>query len=394
MSLKICIVTGSRADYGYLRGLAREIADDPDLTLHWLATGTHFSEKFGSTFRGIEADGFTIDEKLPIDLPDDAAIAVARATGAAMSGIADGLDRLAPDIVVVLGDRYEILAAASAALLLQIPIAHIHGGEVTEGAFDDSIRHAVTKMSHLHFVAAEPYRKRIIQMGENPANVFTVGTPGLDNLTTLDRMNISELEARAEHELDTGFFLITYHPETIATGNPATPVAAMLAALESWPERRLLITGVNADPGHDAVAGTFADYAARRPERVAIHASLGERAYFSALRLCGVVVGNSSSGLIEAPAVGAVTVNIGDRQKGRLRAHSVIDCGNGVDEIRAAVGQALDPDFRARTKNQELPYGRGGASAQIKDQLKTFDGDMIRFKRFYDMPADEAHADG
>jgi UDP-hydrolysing UDP-N-acetyl-D-glucosamine 2-epimerase len=394
MSRKICIVTGSRADYGYLRSLARRIADDPDLILQWLATGSHYSEKFGSTYREIEADGFIIDEKFPVDLPDDTAIMIAHATGAAMGGVADALTRLAPDILVVLGDRYETLAAASAAMLLQIPIAHIHGGEVTEGAFDDAIRHAVTKMSHLHFVAAEPYRMRVIQMGENPATVFTVGTPGLDNLTTLEPMTISELETRVEHDLGEGFFLITYHPETLATGDPAAPVAEMFTALEAWPERCLLITGVNADPGHDAVAGAVADYAARRAKRVAMCASLGEKAYFSALGLCGAVVGNSSSGLIEAPAVGAVTVNIGDRQKGRLRARSVIDCRTGADSIRAAVSRALDPDFQAQIKDQDLPYGRGGASAQIKDRLKTFDGNIIRFKRFHDIPATEAHADG
>ena len=394
MPRRICIVSGSRADYGYLRRLAREIADDPDLTLQWLVTGAHFSEKFGSTYCEIEADGFTIDERVPVDLVDDSAVAAARATGKMMTGMAEALELLTPDILVLLGDRYETLAAAGAALLLEIPIAHIHGGEITEGAFDDAIRHAVTKMSHLHFVAAEPYRQRVIQMGENPACVFTVGAPSLDNLISLDRMTLSGLEARVRHDLGEGFFLITYHPATIVMGNPADTVRALLAALEAWPRRRLLVTGVNADPGHDAVAGAFANYAAARPERVAICASLGERAYFSALALCGAVVGNSSSGLIEAPAVGVATVNIGDRQKGRLRARSVIDCGESADEIRAAASRALEPGFLECVTGKNLPYGRGGASARIKGQLKLCDLDGLRIKRFHDLRADEARANG
>ena len=394
MARNICIVTGSRADYGYLRCLAREIANDPELTLQWLATGAHFSEKSGFTFREIEADGFDIDEKLPVNLVDDSAVTVAHETGSLLTGMARALQRLTPDVLVVLGDRYEILAAASAALLLQIPIAHIHGGEVTEGAFDDAIRHAVTKMSHLHFVAAEPYRKRIIQMGENPTHVFTVGTPGLDNLIALERLTLSKLETFVKHDLGEGFFLITYHPETIATGDTGKPVRSLLAALEAWPERRLLVTGVNADPGRDAVAKAFAEYAAARPERVATCASLGGRAYFSALGLCGAVVGNSSSGLIEAPAVGAATVNIGDRQKGRLRATSVIDCGDGADEIRTAVSRALDPKFRASLSDQDLPYGRGGASTRIKEKLKSSELNSLRIKSFHDLPMQEARADG
>ncbi len=394
MSRRICIVSGSRADYGYLRRLARAIADAPELTLQWLATGTHFTEEFGSTYREIEADGFTIDEKLPMDLADDTVGAVARATGEIMVRMADALERLKPDILVVLGDRYETLAAAGAALLLRIPIAHIHGGEITEGAFDDAIRHAITKMSHLHFVAAEPYRKRVIQMGEEPARVFTVGAPSLDNLTNLQRLTIAGLEARVEHDLGEGFFLITYHPKTLGTGDGAAPVRALLTALEAWPERRLLITGVNADPGRDAVADAFADYAAEHRERVAMCASLGGTAYFSALALCGAVVGNSSSGLIEAPAVGAATINIGDRQKGRLRAGSVIDCCDGIDDIRAAVSRALDPGFLGACADQEPPYGRGGASARIKQKLQSADLDGLRTKRFYDLPTDGAQSHG
>jgi len=390
----ICIVTGSRADYGYLRRLAREIDNDRDLTLQWLVTGTHFAEHYGATYREIEGNGFTIDESLPIELADDSAGAVARATGDIMTRIADALERLDPDIMVVLGDRYETLAAAAAALLLQIPIAHIHGGEVTEGAFDDAIRHAVTKMARLHFVAAEPYRRRVIQMGEEPARVFMVGTPGLDNFADLEYLTPAELEARVGHELGQGFFLITYHPETLADDDAARPALAMLSALETWPERRLLITGVNADPGRDAVAKTLADYAAAHPERVAMSASLGERAYFSALALCGAVVGNSSSGLIEAPAVGAATVNIGDRQKGRLKADSVIDCGAGVDDIRAAVARALEPKFVNRLAGQDPPYGKGGAAALIKDELKSADLEALRIKRFHDLCDETAPAHG
>ena len=392
MSRKICLITGSRAEYGHLRRLAREIVDDPELQLQWLITGTHLSERFGLTHQEIENDGFVIDETVEMSPSDDSTTSIAKSVGKGIAGMTNALERLDADILVILGDRYEMLAAASTALILGIPIAHVHGGEVTEGAFDDAIRHAITKMAHLHFVAAEPYRRRVIQMGEDPQRVFTVGAPGLDDLLSGTSLDGRALEHHLDFPIGEGFFLVTYHPATLESGDAARPAREMLAALDAFPDRKVLITGVNADPGHDAIAQAMTDYAAASPERVAARASLGETAYISAMRLSTVVIGNSSSGIIEAPALGKPTVNIGDRQKGRLRAPSVIDCAPDRQSIRDAVGRALEPDFRDALNEMTSHYGRGGASRKIKDRLKRTPLEGLTRKRFHDLPQIEKTA--
>lgn len=385
MARKICLITGSRAEYGHLCWLAREIADDPDLRLQWLVTGSHLVERFGLTCREIEDDGFVIDEKVEMPLADDSAGAIARSLGEGVIGMSDALGRLSPDIVVILGDRYEMLAAASAALLLGLPIAHLHGGEVTEGAFDDAIRHAITKMAHLHFVAAETYRQRVIQLGEQPDRVHHVGAPGLDNIDNLDLLDLGSLEGLLGFRLGAGYFLVTYHPVTLQSGDPAAPAREMLTALDAFPERNILFTGVNADPGHDAIARAITDYARANPERVLLRASLGAAIYLSAMKHAAAVIGTSSSGLIEAPALRVPAVNIGDRQKGRLRAPSVIDCKETAVSIRQAIERALEPSFPGVLEDTACPYGSGGASPKIKKLLKNALLENFTWKRFHDV---------
>ena len=385
MARKICLVTGSRAEYGHLRWLAQEIADDPDLRLQWLVTGSHLMERFGLTHQEIEDDGFVIDVKVEMPLDDDSAGAIVRSLGEGVIGMSDALERLTPDIVVILGDRYEMLGAASAALLLGLPIAHVHGGEVTEGAFDDAIRHAITKMAHLHFVATETYRRRVIQLGEQPDRVHHVGAPGLDNIDNLDLLDLGSLEELLGFRLGAGYFLVTYHPVTLRSGDPAAPAREMLAALDAFPERNILFTGVNADPGHDAIAGAIGDYARANPERALVRASLCETAYLSAMKHAAAVIGNSSSGVIEAPALRTPTVNIGDRQKGRLSAPSVIDCEETAASIRQAIERALEPSFTKALKNMISPYGAAGASTKIKKLLKSASLDGLTWKRFHEV---------
>ncbi len=383
MSRKICLITGSRADYGQAQWLARDIADDPDLELQVLVTGSHLSPQFGETFREIEADGFVISAKVPLP-QGDTALDVARAVGAATSGLAEALDRLAPDIVVILGDRYEMLAAASAALILRIPVAHLHGGEVTEGAFDESIRHAITKMAHLHFTAAQPYARRVAQLGENPDHIYNVGMAGLDALERLPLMSRDELATSLGFTVDPHFFLITYHPVTLSTTSPVAAVSALLATLESFPNHQLIITGVNADTGNGEITQAVRDFAASHAGRAHYVDSLGFKRYLSALKQADAVIGNSSSGLTEAPSFGTPSVNIGDRQKGRLRAASVIDCGETGPEIERAITRALDPDFMETARLAEPPYGRSGASEKIKNVLATVSLENIITKPFYD----------
>ncbi len=383
---RVCVVTGSRADYGLLSALMREIKNDPAFSLQLVATGAHLAPRFGMTITDIEADGFAVDARVDLGLGEDTPLATAAATGRGVGGIAREMARLAPDWVVVLGDRYEILAAAQAAFLLGLPVAHIHGGEVTEGAMDDSIRHAITKLSHLHFAAAEPYAKRIVQMGEAPTRVFNVGALGVEAALALNPMPPGELDRNLGLALRDPVLLVTYHPVTLRDGDEGAAVDALLAALDKFGEARVVVTGVNADPGRAAVAGRLAAYAASRAERATIHESLGQRRYLSAMRRAAAVVGNSSSGLIEAPVLGVPTVNIGARQKGRLRARSVIDCGESADEIAAAIARALDPAFRAKIAGQPLPYGGGGSAAKIAAVLKTADPGRFKRKPFHDLP--------
>lgn len=385
MTRRICVITGSRAEYGLLYRLLKEIRDDAEMELRLAATGAHLSPKFGETYRVIEADGFTIDAKVDLHLSGDAPSHIAEAMGAAVTGMTEAFGRLKPDIAVVLGDRFEIFAAAQAAMLCRIPLAHIFGGELTEGAMDDAMRHAVTKMAHLHFVAAEAYRRRVIQLGESPERVFCVGATGLDNIARLDLLSRSGLEEAIGRKLGKRFLLVTYHPATLM--GTSTAIDELLAALDMFPDHNILITGVNADPGHQDIASKLESYAAGQPDRISLYASLGQLRYLSAVKHAEAVIGNSSSGIIEAPAMKTPTVNIGERQRGRLRGASVIDCGENRSEIIAAVRKAVSPEFRESVRNSPSLYGTPGASKRIKSVLKDFPLEGILIKRFHDLPA-------
>jgi UDP-hydrolysing UDP-N-acetyl-D-glucosamine 2-epimerase len=379
---KICIFTGTRAEYGLLYWLMRDIQDDPRLDLQVLVSGSHLASEFGTTWQQIEADGMPVSAKVDMKLDSDEPVAVAKSMALGLSGCAEALDKLKPDILVVLGDRYEALAAAEAALLLRIPIAHIHGGEASEGVFDEAMRHAITKLSHLHFTAAAPYRQRIIQMGEMPEHVHDFGAPGLDWISRSTFAGRTEFEKATGFELGAENLLVTYHPVTIDQDSIDKTADALLSALDRFPDVHVIFTKANADPGGRRINAQLESWVARNARRSVCVASLGQWLYLSAMSLCDAVVGNSSSGLIEAPAFGRPTVNIGARQAGRLRAPSVIDCELDANSIESAIRRALSSAMKDLAAQRENPYGAGNASARIKDVLASADPKSLLVKRF------------
>ena len=383
---KICVVTGSRAEYGLLYWLMREIDDDPELTLQLVVTGSHLSARFGATYGEIEKDGFQADEKIEIQLESDDDAGIARSMGLCTAGLVGALGKLAPDILVLLGDRFEIFAAAQAGMLGAVPIAHIHGGEVTTGAMDDAMRHAISKLSHLHFTASETYRQRVVQLGENPDRVFSVGAVGLDNIARLDLPGLAALKKNLGIAMGDEYFLITYHPETRGVAESDEAIDNLLAALDKFPDHQCWFTGVNADPGNKRIAHLIETFVEARPDRAYSFASLGQARYLSALKNAAAVVGNSSSGIIEAPYLGVPTVNIGNRQSGRLFAASVIQCGNRQQDIQRAIELAVDMKLTPAQETDPLPYGVPGASKRIKETLKSISLEGLLFKKFYDQP--------
>lgn len=385
MKRKIAVITGTRAEYGLLYWLMKEIQADEQLELQVVATGMHLAPEFGWTYRIIEEDGFTIDAKVDMLLASDTPVAVTKSIGLATIGFADVFDRLRPDIVVVLGDRYEILAAAQAALVARIPLAHVHGGEATEGVIDEAIRHSVTKMAHLHFVAAEAYRQRIIQLGEHPSRVFNFGAPGLEYIRRVKLLSRNELEAELGIVLRKPLFLVTLHPVTLSRVSPAIVMEELFAALDMFPEASIVLTKTNSDPNGRIINELIDDYVRTHPKRAVAFESLGQLRYLSVMNEADVVIGNSSSGLIEAPALKKPTVNIGPRQHGRLRASSVIDCAESREAIVRSVRKALSEEFRSTLDGVVSPYGSGDVAARIKEVLKTFDLDGILMKQFYDV---------
>ncbi len=386
---KICIITGTRAEYGLLRWIMKEIQRDPDLELQVIATCMHLSPEFGLTYQAIEEDGFQIDARVEMLLSSDTPVGVTKSMGLGMIGFADVLNNLRSDIVVVLGDRFEILAAASAALVARIPLAHISGGEVTRGAIDDSIRHAITKMATYHFPGAEVYRERIIRMGEQPANVMNFGNPGLDNLHRLPLLSREALEEELNFPLGHPTFLVTYHPATLGSMRPELALRTLLQALDRFPHARVIFTKPNADAGGRLLARMIDEFGAARPDRVLVVNSLGQVRYLSAMKHCDLVIGNSSSGIIEAPALKKATVNIGDRQDGRLKASSVIDCPEETEAIVSAIKLALSSEFQDLVANTESLYGDSDASRRIVAFLKL--ADMLGPKQFYD-PGNSPHS--
>ncbi|WP_010628769.1 UDP-N-acetylglucosamine 2-epimerase [Halomonas sp. KM-1] len=381
---RIAVFTGTRAEYGLLYWLMKEIDAHPQLELQVIAAAMHLSPEFGHTWQAIEEDGFSIAAKVEMLLSSDSRVGVAKSMGLGCIGLADALDRLEPDALVILGDRFEALAAAQTALVMDIPIVHLHGGEVTEGAYDDAIRHAITKMANLHAVAAEPYRQRVIQMGEDPAHVLNVGALGLDHLTRSPRMSRKELAASLSFSLERPYLLVTYHPATMVDEPPLLSFQALLAALDEWQDYQVILTYPNADNGGRSIIPELEAYAARQPKRVLAIPSLGFRRYLSAVAEAAAVVGNSSSGLIEVPSFGIPTVNIGQRQAGRLAAKSVLNCHPTKPSICQALKKALAPEFLETCKHVHNPYGQGDAAQKIVAALVTFP--MTRLKHFHDFP--------
>ncbi len=385
MSRKICVVTGTRAEYGLLRWVMQGIQDDPDLTLQLVATGMHLSPEFGLTYREIEKDGFRIDRKVEMLTSSDTPVGVAKSIGLGLIGFADALNDLAPDLLVVLGDRFEIFSAVVAAMVARIPVAHLHGGESTEGLIDESIRHAITKMAHLHFVAAEEYRRRVIQLGEQPGRVHLVGGLGIDNIKKLKLLDRSGLERELGFRLGERNLLITFHPVTLEVATAGQQMDELLSALGELQDTKLIFTLPNADTdGRDLIKKitAFAD----AHENAHAFTSLGQLRYLSAMAQVDGVVGNSSSGLIETPTFKKGTVNIGDRQRGRLQAPSVINCAPTRADILAAIQKLYDADFQSRLKDVTNPYGEGGASERIVALVKTVQLENLLKKRFFDVP--------
>lgn len=382
---KICVVTGSRAEYGLLYWLMKEIQSDAGSELQLVVTGMHLSPEFGLTYKEIEKE-FPINKKIEILLSSDTPIGISKSMGLAQISFAEAYAELNPDIVVLLGDRYEIFSAAAAAMVSRIPIAHIHGGETTEGAFDEAIRHSITKMSHLHFVATEDYRQRIIQLGEAPDSVFNVGAPGLDNISKLSLLAKNEFEREIGFKLGSRNLLVTFHPVTLEQGTAQAQFQQLLFALDELGDTRIIFTKANSDTDGRIINSMIDSYVSANSKKAIAFASLGQLRYLSALQYIDAVVGNSSSGLIEAPSFKVGTINIGDRQKGRIKAASVIDCTPDREAINTAIRQLYSSAFQENIRNVKNPYGDGGASKKIAGVISSHPLNNLLKKIFYDLP--------
>ena len=379
---KICVITGSRAEYGLLSGLMKAIKEDESLKLQVIATNMHLSPEFGLTYKEIERDGFFINKKVEMLLSSDTANATTKSVGFATIGFADAFEDLKPDMIVVLGDRFEILAAVSAALFFKIPVAHLHGGEITEGAYDDCIRHAITKMSHLHFTSTEEYRQRVIQLGENPKRVFNVGAPGIENIKKVPLMIKEELESTLDgFTLNDKTLLITYHPVTLENSTAEEQIHNLLSALDEYSDIKIIFTLPNSDTDGRVIIRLINEYVSKHPGKAIAYPSLGLKRYLSALQFVKAVVGNSSSGIIEVPSFGIPTLNIGDRQKGRIAADSVINCGTSKKDIL----EGLDKVLNSGHIEIHNPYEGKNTTADILHVLKTYPLEGLIQKTFYNL---------
>lgn len=384
MNRKICVITGSRAEYGLLRWVLQGIRDDPDLILQVIATGMHLSPVFGLTYKEIEADGFIIDRKVEILGDSDTPVEIATAMGRGLTGCALAFSELQPDLIVVLGDRFEIFSAVAAALIARIPVAHLHGGEVTVGAFDDALRHSITKMSHLHFVAAEEYRDRIIQLGEDQKSVFLVGGLGVDSIKKLTLLDKKALEESLEIKLDRKSLLITFHPATLEDSSAELQMKELLDVLSNLRDTTLIFTMPNADTGGRILIKMVDEFVIQHSNARAFN-SLGQLRYLSCVAQVDGVVGNSSSGLAEVPSFKKGTINIGDRQIGRLQATSVINCSPNQESIKMAIERLYSEEFQALLPYTVNPYGVGGASTRIVEIIRDIPLEGIIKKTFHDL---------
>lgn len=381
---KICVVTGTRAEYGLLYWLMREIEADNELELQLIVTGMHLSPEFGLTYKEIEKE-FKIDKKIEMLLSSDTSVGISKSMGLAQISFAEAYDELKPDIVVVLGDRYEIFSAASAAMIARIPIAHLHGGETTEGAFDESIRHSITKMSHLHFSATDEYRNRVIQLGEHPDRVFNVGGMGIENIKRLKLLTKNEFEKSIDFKLNKKNILVTFHPVTLENATAKEQFKELLDAVDKLKDTNIIFTKVNSDTDGRVINQMIDEYVAKNSYKAVGFTSLGQLRYLSALQFVDAMVGNSSSGLAEAPSFQIGTIDIGDRQKGRIKAKSVIECKPEKESIQKAFEKLYSNEFQELLKTTQNPYGDGCASKKIVEKLKNIDLSNILKKIFYNI---------
>lgn len=382
---RICVYTSTRAEYGLLQGVLHEIKAEPTLQLKILASGMHLSPDFGMTVHEIRSDGFDPDETIEILLSSDTPTAICKSMGLAMISYGEAIERLRPDMMVLLGDRFETFCMAAAAQVCRIPIAHIHGGETTEGAIDEAFRHSITKMSHLHFASCETYRKRIIQLGESPDLVFNVGALGVENIRRTPLMERSELSESVGLNLEKPYFLVTFHPVTLEKSTAEDQFQALLKALDDFPEFTVILTKTNADTDGRIINTLIDDYAARNAKRSLGVTSLGTKRYLSAMKYCAAVIGNSSSGIVEAPSFKVATINIGDRQKGRIKATSVVDCEPSTASIKAAILKGTSPEFQQVLKSTKNPFEKHGTASEIVSTILSFDLMSLIKKRFYNI---------
>jgi GDP/UDP-N,N'-diacetylbacillosamine 2-epimerase (hydrolysing) len=387
------VITGTRAEYGLLRPLMLKIRDETLIELRVIVTGMHLSPEFGLTYREIESDGFRIDRKVEMLLSSDTGVGVGKSVGVGVGGFVDALVGLEPDLIIVLGDRFEIFAAATASLFLKLPVLHLHGGEVTEGVLDESMRHAITKMSHVHCVAAEEYRQRVIQLGEQPSRVHCVGGLGVDAIRQIDLIDRVELETVMNFKFKFKNLIVTFHPETLSEVAAEIQMTELLAALEELTDTGLIFTLPNADSGGRRLIAMLKAFDAKH-SNAAIYSSLGHQRYLSCMSYCDGVVGNSSSGLLEAPTLRVGTINVGERQRGRLQAESIINCKAERAEIGLALRKLYSEDFQDNLTSVMNPYGDGGASARILEIIKSLDLQEILQKSFYDISSVEDRESG
>lgn len=384
---KICVITGTRAEYGLLSRLMGIIKASPLTHLQVIATNMHLSTKYGNTYKEIEADGFVIDYRVPII--DENGKNDSRSTvyemSRALSGFADAYTELLPDLIVILGDRYEMLSAAAAALVMRIPIAHISGGAVSEGAFDDAIRHSITKMSNLHFTETEDYRRRVIQLGEQPDKVFHVGALGVENIKILPLMSKAEIEKEIDFKIDNNTILATYHPVTLGSRSVKEDIEDFISALDETKDLRIIFTMPNSDTGGQAIVDAINVFVAKNPARAKVYKSLGVKKYLSVMRQVAAVVGNSSSGLVEVPSFGIPTLNIGDRQKGRMAADSVYNCETDKTSIVNGLNTIMSSEFKKNAAKTLNPYDKEGTAQSIFDIISTYPIDELKQKHFFDI---------
>ena len=388
MSRRICVVTGSRAEYGLLNRLIRMIADSPLTELKLVATNMHLSPLFGDTYKEIEADGFSIDKKVPIleDSAPDTSEATLKAMSKAITGMSEAFSELKPDLVLILGDRYEILSAAIAAMIHRIPIAHIGGGNVTEGAYDDAIRHSISKMSHLHFVSTDIYRRRVIQLGEIPEHVFNVGSIGIENILRSPLMSEEELEKSLNFKVNRSTLLVTYHPVTLSADNVEKDIDAFLSVLDERKDLRMIFTMPNSDTGGHVIMARINQFVQEHSDRACAFKSLGYKRYLSTMKYAGAVVGNSSSGVVEAPSFHIPTLDIGDRQKGRIAADSVYHCAPDAESISAGLSYIFSNEFQEVVRRSKNPYEKPDIVKTIFDVISTYPLEGIIKKPFYNLP--------